>query len=382
MLLEYCIFIYKKIIGNKKVLFFKIVIFIVIIIFFQTDLMAKPCTKYIMSYSEAMPLPEFLSADTLQVKDINYFEFDDLNKVLANSTSGDVICFKEGVYPPIIIQDIQDGAHNITLKADDNSHVKINNNDYKGMGIYINNSKNITISGFNLSGGLYGVYVKGSSNINLINNTIYNVGQEAIIVKSGISKQKLSNFIISNNLIFDTGKANSQYGEGIYIGDGNENFNEIIDNVIIDNNYIKNTMNEAIDIKINAKHVVINLNTIINTNLKFNGAITVATSDRHGADSDITISHNIIKGVENRSGYRPIGIAVGQGNTIITGNIILEDSTKFVGICLYSTFVNSGANTVMLGSNDIITNGQVFLPNCGNGGSNAFSPANVMRISE
>ena len=227
---------------------------------------------------------------------------------------------------------------------------------------------------------MYGIYAQGSSDLTLVNNTIYDVGQEGVIVKSGMSKQSLSNIVITNNIISGTGKRLAVFGEGVYIGDGNDKYNEIINNVTIENNNISNTMNEAIDIKINTKNVVIHSNNILNTNLKFNGAITVATSNRYGADSNITISHNNILGVVNRSGYRAIGIAVGQGNSLITDNLISQAGTRFVGICLFSTFVNVNANTVTLGDNYVLTNGILFLANCGHGGTGANALANVIKV--
>ena len=288
--------------------------------------------------------------------------------------------FRAGTYAPIRIENIEGGVNNITLRAETKGLVKIKHSNYRGTAITINNSKNIVIRGFTLSGGLYGIYAKGSSDLTIVNNTIYNVGQEGVIIKSGISKQPLSNFIIANNIIVETGKVLSQYGEGIYIGDGNDKFNQILKNVTIAGNSISHTMNEAIDIKINTKNVNIHSNIINNTNLKFNGVITVATSNRHGEDSNISISHNNIVGVVNRSGYRPIGIAIGQGNALITDNMIIEENKRFVGICLFSTFVNTDANKVTLENNHVLTTGNSLVRNCGHGGTGANSLAEVIKI--
>jgi len=307
-------------------------------------------------------------------------EYNDINEALLNSASGEVICFKAGIYPSITIKNIQGGISKVTLKPEIDANVKILRSDYSGASITIKHSNNITISGFTLSGGMYGIYAQGSSDLTLVNNTIYDVGQEGIIIKSGMSKQSLSNFVITNNIISGTGKRLAVYGEGIYIGDGNDIYNEIIKNVTIENNNISNTMNEAIDIKINTKNINIHSNTISNTNLKFNGVITVATSNRYGADSNITITNNNIIGVVNRSGYRPIGIAIGQGNTLITDNMIIEESKIFVGICLFSTFVNKKANSVTLGVNHVLTNGIILLKNCGHGGTGARALASVIEI--
>ena len=385
---------YKSCIGNKKNTYLMVVFFIITIILFQGRLVAQPCTMYMVSTLNSPPsptlpgfsgsIPTLIPTPVLRSTETQtpiFNEYNDINEALLKSTSGEVICFRDGVYSPIRIENIQGGIDNITLKAETADQVKITHNNYSGTGVYIKNSKNIIISGFSLSGGLYGIYATGSSDLTLVDNTIYNIGQEGIIVKSGIATQPLTNFFIANNVISDTGNRVAQYGEGIYIGDGNDNYNEIITDIIIQNNNISHTMNEAIDIKINTKNVVINSNTIINTNLKFNGVITVATTDRYAEDSNITISHNNIIGVVNRSGYRAIGIAVGQGNASINNNLIVEQGKHFAGICLFSTFVNTEANTVTLDSNKVLTAGRDFIANCGHGGTGANALANVNEVN-
>ncbi len=69
------------------------------------------------------------------------------------------------------------------------------------------------------------------------------------------------------------------------------------------------------------------------------------------------IDSNVIRGVTNRMGYRAIAIALGQGDATITKNYISEPGVKFAGICLFTTFVNSSANTVTITDNEIVTNG-------------------------
>jgi parallel beta-helix repeat protein len=361
----------KNFIGKNKNVFIKLCkklsVLVIALGLFQTSVMASQCTKYVTH-----TLSVGMGSSTPTV-----FEYLHVNDALLASVSGDVICFKTGVYPKIIIKNIDGGLSNITLQAEQGSLVEITHSSYSGTGIYIENSKNIKISGFTLSKGLYGIYAKGSSDLTIENNSISEVGQEGIIIKSGVSLQPLNNFVVSNNVIADTGKGISQYGEGIYIGDGNNNFNEVLNNIVIENNHITNVSNEAIDVKINVNNVDIKSNTIIDTNLKFNGAITVATSDRYGDNANVSISSNTIRGVTNRMGYRAIGIAVGHGNASITNNFISETGTKFAGICLFTTFVNTNANTVSIGGNNIITNGITIVEKCGSGGTGANAPANV-----
>lgn len=352
-------FYYKSFIGNKlTVLFYVLFIFLGLTsLSVNAKVNFKKCTKIVSNIEHNFDIKK----GVIKRAEI----YSNVDEALFNSVSGDVICFTRGNYPRIKINNIDGGTNNITLKAKPGHKVNINIAGYSGTGISISNSKNIKISGFKLTGGLYGIYANGSSGLTISDNHISDVGQEGISIKSGLSNMPLNNFIVENNFIADTGKGLSQYGEGIYIGDGNDNFNEVLHDVVIKNNYIKNTTNEAIDIKINVVNLSIVSNTIIDTDLKFNGAITVATAGRFGENSNIKIKRNTIRGVTNRSGYRPIGIAIGHGNALISKNFISEPFERFVGVCVFTSFANPDANKVVIKANEIITDGQDVDTICG-----------------
>lgn len=311
------------------------------------------CTSYIVGEGEAL----------------NSFTFLDFNSAIKSAKGGDVICFKQGVYSGFKIKDINGGELQITVQPIPGSKVVLKNNNYKGAGITIENSRGIALKDFIIEGGLYGIYVLGSSNIVIKNNIINNIGQEAIMVRAKDSKTNLKKFIIEGNHIMNTGKSASQYGEGIYIGNGDHKARGIISNVKISNNVIQGTLNEAIDIKSNTTGIFIDSNLITNTSLMFNGAITIGTSDYVGPDSEYVILNNVILGVENRLGYRPYGIAVGRGNTKIYQNIIVEVDKSFIGICLFSTFTNSDSKFVELKDNVILSQGKGTLLKCTDGGT-------------
>jgi hypothetical protein len=163
----------------------------------------------------------------------------------------------------------------------------------------------------------------------------------------------------------------SQYGEGIYIGDVGKDTDSPVTDVHIYKNYLYLTKNEAIDIKSNTQNIRIIENTIVDTDLKFNGAITLAVNTEYGKDSNFLISKNKIIGVSNRSGYKPIGVAIGQGNARVTDNLIVEQNPDFIGICLFSTFTNQSARTVYISGNETITAGVAEVEQCGDGGTGA-----------
>ncbi len=283
---------------------------------------------------------------------------------------GDVVCILDDVFNGINISNFDGGSEGLVIRPINDIQSRLTLSYVHGASIYINKSNNVTLKNFDVSGGLYGIYVVGSSNISLVDNNIHDIGQEGIVIKSEESAYSSSNVVITGNIIERTGKVNSQYGEGIYLGDALHGHKKaIIYNITVENNLIDSTGNEAIDVKANVHGVAILNNIIKNVNLHFNGAITISTSSDKGNNLDVTVKGNSIVGVNNVNGYRPVGIAIGHGNAIIENNYINESDPKFVGICIYSTFVNQTYNTVKVGENTFITNGADIVNNCSDGGT-------------
>ncbi|MHA2939511.1 right-handed parallel beta-helix repeat-containing protein [Vibrio sp. RC27] len=358
---------FKSFIGSKA--FIASLVF-TILLFSWPHRDAEACSIYVTNGVSSVDSDEEPAEDDL---------FFDIEKALQNSVSGDTICFKQGIYSAFGISDIDGGSDYITIRSVPGEEVVILSHNYSGTGVAIKNSKNIVVSGLKITGGLYGIYSTGSSDMTFTGNNIYDIGQEGIVIKSEISQQPLSNFVVRNNVISNIGKKNSQYGEGIYLGDGRDNYNEELYDIEVVGNHIFNSGNEAIDVKINAKNVLIKSNTITDTQLHFNGAITVATAARYGEDSNVRIEHNNISGVTNINGYRANGIAVGHGNVVIKDNVLIEKSDNFIGVCVYTTFVNRNANTVTVENNNIITSGDKVVEKCANGGmENMNEAANVV----
>ncbi|MFT5719679.1 MAG: hypothetical protein ACI9T7_003894, partial [Oleiphilaceae bacterium] len=149
-----------------------------------------------------------------------------------------------------------------------------------------------------------------------------------------------------------------------------------VSNVLITNNHIYNTKNEAIDVKSNAYNVKIVGNSINNTELQFNAAITVATESSFSSVGGYHIEDNIITGITNRSGYKPIGIAIGHGDATVINNTIVDKGKNVLGICLFTTFLNPKLNKVTLINNQLIGSGTLMSKKC-TGGTKANAPAVV-----
>jgi len=257
----------------------------------------------------------------------------------------------------------------------------IKSKNYKGTGITIRNSNGIIIDGLIITGGLYAIFVQDSSDISLLSNRVFNTGNQAISIKPRYSGGK--KYLIEDNIIFNTGLRAPRFGEGIYIGDGSYNKDKTrlkikytVSDIIIKNNIIHHTGNEAIDVKANAYNVNINQNSIHDINLKFNAAITIATESSFAPLGGYQVVDNVITNITNRSGYRPIGIAAGHGDTIIKDNLIISDKDKFVAICLFTTFLNPDLNKVILENNKLVGLGVPFSEAC-TGGTKKNATADI-----
>ncbi len=290
------------------------------------------CTKYIDSF-----LLEYPSAPT----------YATVTEALDNYEENDVLCLADGEYPPIHLENL----NNLSIKAINPLLAIIKPQElYTKKGIYIKNADNINIQGLTIQESLWGVYAIDVTNLSISSNNIKEQGQEGIRIAASVTGSE--NIRINNNIIFNTGKKNAKYGEGIYIGNGYQpkgslflNTNLHVKNVLIQNNNISNTTNEAIDIKANSYQVDILDNEISDINLQFNGAITIATSATYSPLGQYRVTNNTISNVSNDK-YRPVAIAVGHGNTEISQNHIInhDSNNNLIAISFYTTALNSARN--------------------------------------
>lgn len=112
---------------------------------------------------------------------------------------------------------------------------------------------NWRLTGFSIATAAKGLVLDNSDGTVIDGLDIGSIGQEALHVRTGSSS-----VTIRNSLIHDTGLTSAAYGEGIYVGSANSNWASITgssstpdrsDAVLIENNTIRNTTAEGIDIK-------------------------------------------------------------------------------------------------------------------------------------
>ena len=173
---------------------------------------------------------------------------------------------------------------------------------------------------------LWGIRVFGSNNIAIAGVTVDDVGQEGIRVTGRSSHVSITNSSISNTGQrpgnHSSGEPYSHFGEGIYLGTGNDTSDEV-HHIEIRNNRISQTGSEAIDIKQPVHDVTISNNTISNIRTATSGAIVLhVQKDWSAANPNVTISNNSISNITTSSPYRDgVGILLGSTATV-TGNTI------------------------------------------------------------
>ena len=234
----------------------------------------------------------------------------DLNLIVNNSKGGDIIIIKPGSFSGVSLTDKNFSEHKpLIVKAEDSGIVIISGNSVsRGSALELNNCSYIVFEGITFTNAMWGIYVKNSSNIILLNNEIYGTGQEGCHI--GRSSKYVD---VIGNKIHNTGKFNSKWAEGVYVGSGSYsgvNFPDNCEYIWIEGNHIYETGNaEAVNVKSECFHITIRNNKIHDirpgTREQFNqAAITVEGGEnslknnyRLDEKRDVWIENNTIENV-------------------------------------------------------------------------------------
>jgi hypothetical protein len=267
--------------------------------------------------------------------------------------AGDEIFVGAGSFAPFVV----DRTTSLTVSAVEGALLAGTAVD-SGAGIVVSDSSEITLTGFEVSGSLWGVQVMRSDRITLLDLHVHDVGQEAISVA-----KNSTNVIIAESVISHTGRRQGEvdgvpfatFGEGIYLGssgpleDGSFDQTHLI---TIRENEIFETTGEAIDVKSSVSEVSILGNRIHDLRVATGGAIVVgfgqreydavvniganriwniATSSRYSDGNAIWLSssgrvvNNVIWNTEHRGIFVDDSILLAETPSEVSANVVLDN---------------------------------------------------------
>lgn len=243
-----------------------------------------------------------------------------LDRALGLLAPGGTVQFTEGVYEPLTISNIS-GAAGAPIRLTASGRVEFRDTDYRsGAGILVENAAHIEITGMNVRQALWGIYVDNSQNIKISKNDVSDIGQEGIRVKGGSSQIRIEeNSISLTGRRSDNGPAN---GEGIYIGTGSPGGVDLVTDVLILNNEISQTTDEAIDIKSPSTDIVISGNSIRDIVTQTSGAVVIHLNNESPEDPRIVIDSNTIRNVTRSSPHRDGNCIVAQTTIRVVNNVL------------------------------------------------------------
>ena len=255
-----------------------------------------------------------------------------LTQALLNASPGDVFVLGGGDYDPVDVSGVNGtSAQPIIIRAvtDANPPVFSTHRYHDGpfnAGIELANSNFVEIHDVHVRHSLWGILVDNSSDIVLDDVDVENIGQEAVRVRAEGNNAISERIEIRNSRIGDTGNRPDDqhgsyidFGEGIYLGDGNSvsSGGEVVRDVTIERNEIFGTTSEAIDVKATVRDVTIRDNTIYDIDTGTTGAVVIhadgtrnSNGTRVGDDPEIVVIGNDIRDVTRRTDRYSIGSAI------------------------------------------------------------------------
>ena len=204
-----------------------------------------------------------------------------LSAALAGAGPGDVIVLAPGTYVGEFVATVSGTADDpITLCGPRDA--VLDGGDWKGDYVFhLDGAQYWRLQGFSVTNGQKGVMADGTVGSTIEGLTVFHIGDEAIHLR----KHSTDNRVVGND-VSDTGLRRDKFGEGIYIGTAESNWETITggepdnsDRNVIEGNRIHGTTSESIDIKEGTTGGVVRGNT-------FDGSAIVA------ADSWVDVKGN------------------------------------------------------------------------------------------
>ncbi len=194
---------------------------------------------------------------------------------------------------------------------------------------------NVNVIGVRVRNSQFGIRVLQSSGtpespILIANNTVTDIGHAGIHVGFNFDTREPSrNVRIVNNSVSRTGLIAPEFGEGVYLGYGSQEWIDQSSNIDVVGNEISFVTAEAVDIKPGVKHVLVEDNLIHDLSPLRGGAVTASyvasgPNPDPGTPIDLLVRRNRIWNVnlDGRSGSNDWAIWVGHGGVTIEDNMV------------------------------------------------------------
>lgn len=242
-----------------------------------------------------------------------------------------IFAFAPGTHDPIALRNVNgSSALPVVIQAADPANPPVfSSGSYSSRAaILIEESSHVELKNLVTRVSLWGIRVESSNNVAITGASVENAGQEGIRITERSSYVSISHSSIRNTGQRPGNQPNgepySHFGEGIYLGSGNNSSDEV-HHIEIRNNRISRTTSEAIDIKRPVHNVTIANNTISDIRTANSGAVVLHVEKNWSAQNPaITIANNTISNITTSSPYRDgVGILLGSSATV-TGNTISD----------------------------------------------------------
>jgi len=175
-----------------------------------------------------------------------------LKTALASATAGQTITLADGTYSGTFTLATNGTSGNPITLTGSRKAILTSGSKSSGYGLHVTGDY-VTLAGFSVTNSGKGIVLDGSSNSTIAGVDVGTIGSEGIHVRTSSS-----NVVVRDSIVHDTGLVKPGSGEGIYIGSSVNNWSTIMgsatkadasNNVLVQNNTLRNTAAEGIDIK-------------------------------------------------------------------------------------------------------------------------------------
>lgn len=233
-----------------------------------TSLLATASTYLLLPESEAFAV-EGCPAATVTVTNA-----DELSNALTAAIPGAVITLAAGVYDGNWEASTSGTAEKPIWLCGEKDAVLSNEGYRGGYGLHLNGASYWHIFGFSVANAQKGVVADSVTGVTIENLNVHHIGDEAVHLRTNSTHN-----VVTSNTIHDTGYRREKFGEGIYIGSSDANWERLTggqpdqsDYNTISNNTIYGTTAESIDVKEGTTGGLINNNRFDGSRLTEEGA--------------------------------------------------------------------------------------------------------------